>query len=224
MTAARNLYDILNVSHDAETVVIEAAYRALMKKYHPDQAAVADPKAPSAADINRAYSILRDSDRRTQYDHHEWTRQQKMHLAQYQPPPPPRAPRVFGWGGWAVALLLAGVILLMARDRENLAVVDSPGPELATPARAAPVAAESGKAMPSFLRSNAPEREVEFLRNAANVSARARASQAEADAHVGGKAKSPPPKRQKQRAARRSAERGEARRDRDFLERQDYIY
>ena len=78
--------------------------------------------------------------------------------------------------------------------------------------------------MPSFLRSNAPEREVEFLRNAANVSARARASQAEADAHVGGKAKSPPPKRQKQRAARRSAERGEARRDREFLERQDYIY
>src|SRR4051794_36159270 len=99
MAPARSFYDILNVSHEAETVVIEAAYRALMKKYHPDQGGVATADAPSAVDINRAFSILRDPERRTQYDHFEWARQQQMHLAQY-PPELPRAPRVFGWGGW----------------------------------------------------------------------------------------------------------------------------
>jgi curved DNA-binding protein CbpA len=224
MTGARNLYEILNVSSGAEPVVIEAAYRALMKKYHPDQGAPAEAQSPSAADINRAYSILRDAERRAQYDHHEWTRQQKMHLAQYQPPPPPPAPRVFGWGGWAVALLLAGVILLMARERDDLAVVGSPGAELATPAHAAARIADTKKAVPSFLESNAPEREVEFLRNAAGASSRAAASQAEARAVVSGNRKWSPPRTQKQRAARRRVQRSEARREKDFLEREDYIY
>jgi curved DNA-binding protein CbpA len=224
MTAPRNLYDILNVSHDAELVVIEAAYRALMKKYHPDQGGVTDPEAPSAADINRAYSILRDGERRTQYDHHEWTRQQNMHLAQYQPPPAPRSPRVFGWGGWAVSLLLAGVILLMARDREDLAMVENAGAELTTPAHAATRTKGTGSTVPAFLKSGAPEREVEFLRRAETTAARVKASQLDARAYVSGEKSWSPPKRQKQRVKRRRAQRTEARRDKDFLERQNYIY
>jgi DnaJ-class molecular chaperone len=54
MAGARTLYDVLNVSAEAEPVVIEAAYRALMKKYHPDQGTAAPPDAPSAASINHA--------------------------------------------------------------------------------------------------------------------------------------------------------------------------
>jgi curved DNA-binding protein CbpA len=112
MPPPRSHYDILNVAHDAEPVVIEAAYRALMKKYHPDQGARPVEGAPSAARINDAFSVLRDPDRRSEYDHNEWVRAQNIQIAQY--PPPPRQSNVFGWGGWLVALLLAGVIALIA--------------------------------------------------------------------------------------------------------------
>ena len=54
MANPRSLYDILNVSHDAEGVVIEAAYRALMKKYHPDQGG----STYLASKINEAKDVL----------------------------------------------------------------------------------------------------------------------------------------------------------------------
>jgi curved DNA-binding protein CbpA len=220
MTAARNLYDILNVSHDAQPVVIEAAYRALMKKYHPDQGSPAEPGAPSAAAINHAYSILRDAERRTQYDHLEWTRQQNVHLAQYQPPPPPRTPRVFGWGGWVVALLLAGVILLMARDREDLATVDSPATALAAPLGEIPE--QGARTEPAFLRSGAPEREVDMLRSLNTRSSNPMPAEARGANSASPRAYNQ--KRQKQRSARPRRRGAKAAHSKDFLERQDYIY
>ena len=36
MSSLRTPYQVLNVTPDAEGVVIEAAYKALIKKYHPD--------------------------------------------------------------------------------------------------------------------------------------------------------------------------------------------
>jgi curved DNA-binding protein CbpA len=118
MPVSRSLYEILNVSPDAEQVVIDAAYRALMKKYHPDQAAAAAEPGPSAAEINRAFQILRDPERRADYDKREWTRQQDIQLARYQPAPASgggAAVKVFGWGGWIVALILGAVLLSMAQ-------------------------------------------------------------------------------------------------------------
>lgn len=118
MASRRNLYAVLNVAPDAEPVVIEAAYRALMKKYHPDQAPPPEPSRPSAADINAAFAVLRNPQKRADYDHRERTRTQAIQLAQFQaalPPPPPRQhSRVFGWGGWLVALVLAGALGLIA--------------------------------------------------------------------------------------------------------------
>jgi curved DNA-binding protein CbpA len=120
MAAARNHYDVLNVARDAEPVVIEAAYRALMKKYHPDQGAATEPgrSGPSAADINSAFAVLRDPQRRAEYDHREWTRSQAIQLAQYhqyQPlPPAARRITVFGWGGWLVSALLAAALAVVA--------------------------------------------------------------------------------------------------------------
>lgn len=61
-------YKTLNVTRDAENVVIESAYRALMKRYHPDKTN-GDPVASERAKrINAAYSILKDSDARARYD------------------------------------------------------------------------------------------------------------------------------------------------------------
>ena len=116
MAGPRNHYTILNVAPDAEPVVIEAAYRALMKKYHPDQGSPAAANGPSAADINGAFAVLRDPQKRAEYDHREWTRSQAIQLAQYQAalPPPRRPSNFFGWGGWLVALVLAGALGLIA--------------------------------------------------------------------------------------------------------------
>src|SRR5688572_26169477 len=117
MASRRSFYDVLNVSPDAEAVVIDAAYRALMKKYHPDQAASSGEEGnSSAAEINRAFAVLRDAERRADYDHREWTRRQAFHLtdAQKQPPRPRSA---FGWSGWFVASLLAIVLYVLIDGR-----------------------------------------------------------------------------------------------------------
>ena len=116
MASPRNHYAVLNVAPDAEPVVIEAAFRALMKKYHPDQGAPPATSGPTAADINAAFAVLRDPQRRAEYDHREWTRSQAIQLAQFQAamPPPRRASNFFGWGGWLVALVLVGALGLVA--------------------------------------------------------------------------------------------------------------
>jgi hypothetical protein len=65
--AAKDLYDELQVSRSAEPEVIEAAYRRLARKYHPD---VSNDPA-SAARMQRiihAYTVLSDPRRRAEYD------------------------------------------------------------------------------------------------------------------------------------------------------------
>ncbi|MEA3060835.1 MAG: hypothetical protein QOJ94_616 [Sphingomonadales bacterium] len=137
MPAARSHYDTLNVSPDAELVVIEAAYRALMKKYHPDQGAAAEGGA-SAADINQAYAVLRDAGRRAEYDRTEYIRQKDMRIAHYQALEVPRQSKMFGWGGWIVALLLTAMLAVIASKGIGVApaaselakAADAPSPSL----------------------------------------------------------------------------------------------
>lgn len=62
-----DLYAILNVTPRSDSVVIRAAYRALMLKYHPDTNRSKDATAKAAA-INRAFSILSDPTKRAAYD------------------------------------------------------------------------------------------------------------------------------------------------------------
>ena len=62
----RNLYRLLHVQPEAPAEVIQASYRTLMSKLraHPDLGG--DPEA--AAQINAAYSVLTDPERRRAYD------------------------------------------------------------------------------------------------------------------------------------------------------------
>lgn len=53
----RNPYIILGVVPEAEPEVVDAAYRALMKKYHPDTAGVDDLEKAKA--ITLAYAALK---------------------------------------------------------------------------------------------------------------------------------------------------------------------
>ena len=64
---ARNLYQVLQVDPEAEPDVIEAVYRRLARKYHPDVSGVPDA-AERMKEINAAYQVLRDPSRRATYD------------------------------------------------------------------------------------------------------------------------------------------------------------
>lgn len=68
-----NFYKILQVTEDAEPEVIEAAYRRLSTKYHPDRNH--SPNAETRMkELNEAYSVLGDPIRRREYD--QWLKQQ----------------------------------------------------------------------------------------------------------------------------------------------------
>jgi len=62
-----NLYDILQVTPDAETDDIKKAYRTLALKYHPDKNKNQDA-TKKFIDIQMAYEILSDSNKRADYD------------------------------------------------------------------------------------------------------------------------------------------------------------
>jgi curved DNA-binding protein CbpA len=60
-------YKVLQVDPEAEDEVIQAAYRRLAQKYHPDVATGPDAAARMAA-INAAWEVLRDPARRASHD------------------------------------------------------------------------------------------------------------------------------------------------------------
>ena len=67
----RDPYQTLGVAKGADAAAIKGAYRKLAKKLHPD-ANKQDPKAASKfAELNAAYEILGDEDKRKAYDRGE---------------------------------------------------------------------------------------------------------------------------------------------------------
>lgn len=65
-----NLYEILEVSEKASKEVIEKAYKVLAKRYHPDLQEEKDKKQAEEKmkQINEAYTILIDDEKRKAYD------------------------------------------------------------------------------------------------------------------------------------------------------------
>src|SRR5262245_24425868 len=64
-------YEVLGVQKTADAAAIKSAYRRLAKKLHPD-ANKSDPKAASRfAELNTAYEILGDDEKRKQFDRGE---------------------------------------------------------------------------------------------------------------------------------------------------------
>ena len=67
MTDAPDPYKVLQVDSEAEDEVIQAAYRRLAQKYHPDVATGLDGAARMSA-INAAWEVLRDPAKRAALD------------------------------------------------------------------------------------------------------------------------------------------------------------
>src|SRR5258708_12281855 len=83
---ANTLYDTLEVIPTASAETIQAAYRSLISRYHPDKVAALGPELQAVAnartkEINHAYDVLRDPVRRASYDEE---------LREAESPSPPR--------------------------------------------------------------------------------------------------------------------------------------
>jgi curved DNA-binding protein CbpA len=96
-------YKVLQVDPEAEDEVIQAAYRRLARKYHPDLAETAEAAARMAG-INAAWELLGDPDARRAYDRthaaarkgsatdrapRSSTPRASTHASRPTPPPPP---------------------------------------------------------------------------------------------------------------------------------------
>ncbi len=68
MPQTKDLYDVLGVDEDASQEEIKKTYRKLARKHHPDR----NPDDPDAEEkfkeIQKAYSVLSDEEKREQYD------------------------------------------------------------------------------------------------------------------------------------------------------------
>lgn len=100
----RSPYDILGVSRSASEAEIKKAFRKLAKQYHPDRNAD-DPKAKDRfAEINTAYEILGDAEKRAQFDRGEIDGEGKPKFQGFQGygagrgPPPEDFESMFGFG------------------------------------------------------------------------------------------------------------------------------
>jgi molecular chaperone DnaJ len=65
---SRDYYEALGVSRTADTAEIKAAFRKLAMEHHPDRNGGCEQAAGRFKELNEAYSILSDPDRRAAYD------------------------------------------------------------------------------------------------------------------------------------------------------------
>ena len=68
MAEKRDFYEVLGVSRDADDATLKKAYRALAKRYHPDMNPGDAEAEQKFKEINEAYSVLSDPEKRAQYD------------------------------------------------------------------------------------------------------------------------------------------------------------
>lgn len=65
MDGMADAYRVLQVDQSAELCVIQAAYRTLARRFHPDGDS---PDLDRMSELNRAYAMIRDPDARRRYD------------------------------------------------------------------------------------------------------------------------------------------------------------
>jgi DnaJ-class molecular chaperone len=100
----RDPYEVLGVAKTASQAEIKSAFRKLAKKFHPDQSK--DPKAKERfAEVNSAYEVVGDKDKRAQFDRGEIGADGKPRFQGFEgfggaaggPQPGGRGGRTFRW-------------------------------------------------------------------------------------------------------------------------------
>ena len=102
----KDLYKTLGVAEDADDAAIKKAYRKLAKEYHPDVTGGDKKKTERFKEINEAYGVLGDEQKRAEYD--------RLKHAPGRPDGMPEGfdadafARTFGGGGGAAASQFGG--------------------------------------------------------------------------------------------------------------------
>ena len=137
-----DLYEALQVHPSADPEVVQAAYRKLAAKYHPDKNLDGDQSDSKMKTLNIAYEVLSDPARRREYDSARRA-QRATPVSDSRPSPQPHArspsevspaaastaqdssvgfPAVPGWVVWG-----GGIVSLFSLNTCNNAMADSLG-------------------------------------------------------------------------------------------------
>jgi curved DNA-binding protein len=75
----KDYYEVLGVAKDADEKAIKAAFRKLARKYHPDVCSNKAEGEEKFKEINEAYEVLADKEKRAKYDQFgaDWQRAQQ---------------------------------------------------------------------------------------------------------------------------------------------------
>lgn len=140
-------YAILGLSPTSEDVVIRAAYRALIRRYHPDgndSTAATD----RTREINAAYAVLIDPEKRAEYD--ELRAAEARPNARLQRSVQPAPSRLFAAASATLLLVLVFLViwspLPLAKPPERVAHVAARAPEAAREIPVLPPAEEPAAA------------------------------------------------------------------------------
>jgi curved DNA-binding protein CbpA len=128
MSGSLDYYAVLGLSPQADDVVVHAAWKALLRKHHPDTNA-SDRATERAREINEAFAVLGKPDSRADYDR---SRGGRPAIAPHRQPPPifrPAPPRHRRIRGPAISLIL---LLLVAAPTAALALLANPDTAPAT--------------------------------------------------------------------------------------------
>ena len=68
MSDTKDLYEVLGVSRDASDEEMKKAYKKMVKKYHPDLNPDSKTAEEKMKEVNHAYDILSDSEKKARYD------------------------------------------------------------------------------------------------------------------------------------------------------------
>ncbi|MAL98798.1 DnaJ C-terminal domain-containing protein [Hydrocarboniclastica marina] len=97
----KDYYKILGVDEKASSQDLKAAYRRLARKYHPDVSKEADADE-RFKEIGEAYEVLKDPDKRSEYDQLK-TQGHRRPDGGFEPPPGWASRAHFGQGGFTGA-------------------------------------------------------------------------------------------------------------------------
>src|SRR3990172_6407556 len=94
--AAKTYYDILGIRPDASHKDLRHAFRRLARKFHPDVNPGDKTAEERFKEINRAYEVLSDPDKRAKYDRYgeQWEQAEAFEQARQQ------AGATGGWQGF----------------------------------------------------------------------------------------------------------------------------